>query len=125
MPLITFPGMRERAIKIGSAGKTFSVTGWKVGYLTAAAEVLKAIAKAHQFLTFTTPPNLQRAAAFGLAKDDSYFNGLAGGLQERRDFIAKGLDGIGFKTVDCHGTYFINADFRPLGFNGTDKEFCR
>ena len=125
LPLITFPGMRERAIKIGSAGKTFSLTGWKVGYLTAAADVLKAVSKAHQFLTFTTPPNLQRAAAYGLCKDDSYFKELAGGLQERRDFVAQGLADIGFGVVDCHGTYFINADFRPLGVGGTDEEFCR
>lgn len=125
LPLIAFPGMRERAIKIGSAGKTFSLTGWKVGYLTAAAETLKAVSRAHQFLTFTTAPNLQRAVAYGLQKDDSYFEALARGLQQRRDFVARGLADVGFDVVDCHGTYFINADFRPLGFDGTDEEFCR
>ena len=125
LPLIAFPGMRERAIKIGSAGKTFSLTGWKVGYLTAAAETLEAVSRAHQFLTFTTAPNLQRAVAYGLQKDDSYFEALARGLQQRRDFVSRGLGDIGFDVVDCHGTYFINADFRPLGFEGADEEFCR
>lgn len=125
LPLIAFPGMRERAIKIGSAGKTFSLTGWKVGYLTAAAGTLEAVSRAHQFLTFTTAPNLQRAVAYGLRKDDSYFEALARGLQQRRDFVARGLDDAGFGVVDCHGTYFINADFRPLGFDGADEAFCR
>jgi len=73
VPLITLPGMRERCVKIGSAGKTFSLTGWKVGYVTAAPHLLQPIAKAHQFLTYTTPPNLQRAVAYGLDKDDAYF----------------------------------------------------
>jgi aspartate/methionine/tyrosine aminotransferase len=90
-PLITFPGMRERALKIGSAGKTFSLTGWKVGYITAAPALLQPVAKAHQFVTFTTPPNLQRAVAFGLGLDDDYFDGLAAGLQRKRDLMATGL----------------------------------
>ena len=82
------------------------------------------IAKAHQFLTFTTPPNLQHAVAYGLAKDDAYFAELATGLQTSRDRLKRGLEGIGFKTLDCAGTYFITADFRPLGFNGNDVDFC-
>lgn len=124
IPLMTLPGMRGRCARIGSAGKTLSLTGWKVGYITAAPEVLQPIAKAHQFLTFTTPPNLQQAVAYGLAKDDAYFDGLAGALQSSRDRLRAGLEGIGFKTLDCAGTYFITADFRPLGFNGSDVDFC-
>ena len=125
IPLMTLPGMRERCLRIGSAGKTFSVTGWKVGYITGAADVLSTVAKTHQFNTFTTPPNLQIAAAYGLRKDDSYFNGLAADLQAKRDRLSKGLAGIGFDVLESAGTYFLTVDFRPLGFNGNDEEFCR
>jgi aspartate/methionine/tyrosine aminotransferase len=124
-PLISLPGMRERALRIGSAGKTFSLTGWKVGYITAAPELLQPVAKAHQFMTFTTPPDLQKAVAYGLGKDDDYFEGLAGDLQRKRDSFAKGLEEVGFGVIDCEGTYFITVDFRPLGLNGTDVEICR
>ncbi len=125
IPLMTFPGMRERTARIGSSGKTFSVTGWKVGYITAAPNVLKPILKSHQFVTFTTPPNLQWGTAHGLRKDDAYFTSLAGDLQAKRDYLAKGLRDIGFDVMDAQGTYFITSDFRPLGFNGTDEDFCR
>jgi N-succinyldiaminopimelate aminotransferase len=124
-PLITMPGMRNRCIKIGSAGKTFSLTGWKVGYVTAAADLLQPIAKAHQFVTFTTPPNLQSAVAYGLGLDDTYFDGLTRAMQEKRDRCAEGLAAAGFDVIDCAGTYFISADFRPLGFDGDDIAFCR
>ncbi len=124
-PLITMPGMRNRCIKIGSAGKTFSLTGWKVGYITAAAELLQPIAKAHQFVTFTTPPNLQSAVAYGLALDDAYFERLAGDMQDKRNRCADGLIEAGFDVIDCAGTYFISADFRPLGFDGDDIAFCQ
>ncbi len=125
IPLMTLPGMRERCVRIGSAGKSFSLTGWKVGYMTAAPSLLTPIAKAHQFVTFTTPPNLQKAVAQGLAKDDAYFESLAGEMQEKRDRFAEGLARVGFDVIDCQGTYFITADFRPLGFNGDDVAFCR
>jgi N-succinyldiaminopimelate aminotransferase len=124
-PLMNQPGMRERCIKIGSAGKTFSLTGWKVGYAIASPELMAPIAKAHQFLTFTTAPNLQKATAYGLGKDDAYFDSLAGDLQAKRDLIKNGLEGIGFTAMDCSGTYFLNADFSALGFKGNDEEFCR
>ena len=125
VPLMTLPGMRERAVRIGSAGKTFSLTGWKVGYITAAPALLGPISKAHQFIAFTTPPNLQTAVAYGLRKDDSYFNSLADDLQSKRDRLAGGLRDIGFAVLDCAGTYFLTTDFRPLGFNGDDVAFCR
>jgi len=125
VPLMSLPGMRDRCIRIGSAGKTFSLTGWKVGYVTACPALLQPILKAHQFLTFTTPPNLQAAVAYGLEKADEYFTGLAADLQARRDHLSDGLRDIGFKVLDCQGSYFITTDFRPLGFNGTDEEFCR
>lgn len=124
-PLMTFPGMRERSLRIGSAGKTFSLTGWKIGYITGAPPVLGVVAKAHQFVTFTSAPNLQRAVAYGLGKDDSYFNTLAAELAAKRDRLRAGLEEVGFATASCEGTYFINADFRPLGFAGDDEAFCR
>jgi N-succinyldiaminopimelate aminotransferase len=123
-PLMTFPGMRDRAIRIGSAGKTFSLTGWKIGYVTAAPKLLEPIVKAHQFNTFTTAPNLQQAIAFGLGKDDAYYQGLAGELQAKRDRLAAGLARVGFGVVPCAGTYFIAADIAGLGY-AADAEFCR
>ncbi|MCH7931863.1 MAG: aminotransferase [Proteobacteria bacterium] len=125
VPLMTLPNMRERCLRIGSAGKIFSLTGWKVGWVIAAPETLATVAKAHQYLTFTTPPNLQRAVAHGLAKDDGYFTGLAGAMQHSRDRLRAGLERIGFGVLEAEATYFISADFRPLGFNGDDVEFCR
>ena len=125
IPLMTLPGMRERCLRIGSAGKTFSLTGWKIGYITAGKRLAGVATKAHQNLTFTSAPNLQRAVAVGLGKDDAYFAGLAGALQAKRDLMAEGLSRIGFKVLPTHGSYFISADFRPLGFNGDDMAFCR
>lgn len=125
IPLMSLPGMRERTARIGSAGKTFSLTGWKIGYVTAPAPLAAVIAKAHQNLTFTTPPNLQRAVAVGLAKDDTYFAGLSAGLQAKRDRLASGLAALGFGVLEARGSYFITADFAPLGFNGDDAAFCR
>jgi aspartate/methionine/tyrosine aminotransferase len=125
LPLITLPGMRERALRIGSAGKTFSMTGWKVGYVTAAPDLLSVVAKAHQFLVFTTPPNLQRAVAWGLDNEEPWYTGLAGSLQRKRDMLQARLSAIGFAVLPTASTYFMNADFRPLGFNGTDVEFCK
>ena len=117
--------MAERAIRIGSAGKTFSMTSWKVGFLTTSPELMSVIARAHQFLVFTTPSNLQRAVAHGLEHEVPWYTGLAAELQAKRDLLAQGLSDIGFDVLPCHSTYFMNADFRPLGFNGDDVAFCR
>lgn len=125
VPLMTLPGMAERTIRIGSAGKTFSMTSWKVGFLTTSTELMSVIARAHQFLVFTTPSNLQRAVAHGLEHEIPWYTGLAAELQAKRDLIADGLADIGFDVLPCHSTYFINADFRALGFNGDDVAFCR
>lgn len=125
IPLMTLPGMAERCIKIGSAGKTFSMTGWKVGYSVGAPKLIEAMAKAHQFLTFTTPPNLQKAVAYGLNKDNEYFRSLGIDMQAKRDRLSDGLANIGFEVMASEGTYFLTTDFRPLGFNGDDTEFCK
>lgn len=123
--LLAFPGMRERVAKIGSAGKTFSLTGWKVGYITAAPALLSTIAKAHQFLVFTTPPNLQAAVAFGLAKDPGYFTGLASDMQRRRDRLSAGLSAAGLNVLPAAGTYFVNVDLTGTDWEGRDEAYCR
>jgi N-succinyldiaminopimelate aminotransferase len=125
VPLIAMPGMRERCVKIGSAGKIFSLTGWKVGFVAAAPNILRVLAKAHQFITFTTPPNLQAAVAYGLGKADDYFTGMRADLQRSRDRFVSGLNQLGFPVLDAQGTYFLNVDLAPLGINEDDESFCK
>ena len=125
IPLATLPGLRDRCMRVGSAGKTFSLTGWKIGYVSAPVALAGIVAKAHQNLTFTTPPNLQRAVALGLAKDRSYFDGLAADLAAKRDLLSAGLTRLGFSVLESRGSYFVTADFSPLGFHGDDVAFCR
>jgi N-succinyldiaminopimelate aminotransferase len=124
-PLMTLPGMRERCLRIGSAGKTFSLTGWKVGYVSGPAALTGLVARAHQNLTFTTPPNLQRAVAVGLAKDDAYFAGLATDLAAQRDLLVDGLESLGFRTLPSGGSYFVLADYSALDPVRDDAAFCR
>lgn len=121
--MLNIPQMRERAIKIGSAGKIFSLTGWKVGLVAAAPDLLKVIAKSHQFLTFTTPPNLQVAVAFGLGKDEAYFSAMRAAYQRSRDRFCDGLTACGFPVIPSQGTYFVNVDIAPLGA-ADDVAFC-
>ena len=123
-PLMALPGMRERTIKVGSAGKIFNLTGWKVGLVCAAPPIMKGLAKAHQFLTFTTPPNLQAAVAYGLMKDDAYFEELRTSLQRGRDRFTAGLRDLGFAVLPSEATYFLNIDIAPLG-ETDDAAFCR
>jgi N-succinyldiaminopimelate aminotransferase len=124
IPLITLPGMSKRCLRIGSAGKTFSLTGWKIGYIVADPVLLQPVIKAHQFITFTVVPNLQRAVAYGLRKSDDYFHSLAQTLQEKRDFLSKRVTAIGFDVLACAGSYFITTDISQLGFDGDDVAFC-
>ncbi len=125
IPLMSLPGMRERCLRIGSAGKTFSLTGWKIGYVSGPSNLVPIVAKAHQNLTFTTPPNLQRAVAVGLAKDDGYFNSLSSELAARRDRLSEGLAALGFGVLPAQGSYFVTADITPLGYGVDDMAFCR
>src|SRR5208282_4665998 len=115
VPLMGMDGMRERTVKIGSAGKIFSLTGWKVGLVCAAPPIMRVLAKAHQFITFTTPPNLQSAVAYGLEKEDAYFADMRGAFQRSRDRFAAGLTDRGFNVLPSAGTYFLNIDIAPLG----------
>lgn len=123
-PLMALPGMRERTVKIGSAGKIFGMTGWKVGMVCAAPDLMKVLAKAHQFLTFTTPPNLQSAVAYGLGKADGYFEGMRADLQRARDRLAGGLSTLGFDVLPSAGTYFLSVDLAALDPNLDDEAFC-
>lgn len=125
VPLIAIDGMRDRTVKIGSAGKIFSLTGWKVGFVCAAPDILRVVAKSHQFLTFTTPPNLQVAVAYGLGKEDAYFTSMRVELARSRDRLTAGLSAIGFPVIPSQGTYFVNVDIKPLGLNETDEVFCK
>lgn len=123
IPLMSLPGMAERTVKVGSAGKIFSLTGWKVGFAVAPPDILRVLSKAHQFLTFTTPPNLQSAVAFGLAKGFDYFEGMRKNLQASRDLFGRGLAARGFQVLPSEGTYFLNVDLEPLGIDD-DVGFC-
>jgi N-succinyldiaminopimelate aminotransferase len=123
-PVLGLEGMRERSVKIGSAGKIFSLTGWKVGFVCAAPHIMKVLAKSHQFLAFTTAPNLQHAVAYGLAKDDAYFEGMRKNFARSRDRFTDGLRTLGFDVIPSQGTYFLNIDIAPLG-ESDDVAFCR
>ena len=124
VPIMTIPGMRGRTVKIDSAGKIFSLTGWKVGLVVAAPDLLRVVSKAHQFLTFTTPPNLQAAVAFGLAKPDAYFADMRAAFQRSRDRLTQGLQALGFDVIPSQGPYFLNIDIAPLG-ETDDFAFCK
>ncbi len=125
IPLMALPGMRERTVKIGSAGKIFSLTGWKIGFVCAAPPLAAAVAKAHAFMTFTTPPNLQRAVAYGMAKDDSYFAPMRAGFQRSRDRLAAGLKAEGFAILPSQGTYFLLLDLEASGIDADDWTFSQ
>jgi len=124
VPMLARPGMRERTVKISSAGKIFSLTGWKVGLVMAAPRLMRVLAKAHQYITFTTPPNLQAAVAYGLGKEDSYFETMRADFQRSRDRFAAGLKALDYAVLPSVGTYFLNVDIAPLG-ESDDVDFCK
>ena len=124
VPLATLPGMADRTLVVSSAGKTFSVTGWKVGWVCGPADLVAAVGQVKQFLTYTNAAPLQPAVAVGLGLGEDYFSGFRAALQERRDQLSAGLADAGFTVFRPEGTYFVTCDIRPLG--GTDGlEFCR
>jgi aspartate/methionine/tyrosine aminotransferase len=133
IPLMALPGMADRCLRVGSAGKTFSLTGWKVGYVSGPPSLTTVVTKAHQNLTFTTPPNLQRAVALGLAKDDAYFTQLSTSLAAKRDRLSAGLSQAGFGVLPSDGSYFVTASYAntrfatsvPPGTGAHDAAFCR
>lgn len=124
LPLATFPGMRERTVTIGSAGKTFSFTGWKVGWVTAAPALTAAVRSAKQFLTYVASGPFQYAVAEALRLPDSYFDGIRADLRRKRDLLGDGLRAAGFEVYRTQGTYFITTDITPLGEKDAHA-FCR
>jgi N-succinyldiaminopimelate aminotransferase len=120
VPIATLPGMRERTVSVSSAGKTFSVTGWKIGWICAPAAMIRAINTVKQFMTFTHSGPMQLAVAHGLSREMEWVEALRSSLQMRRDRLADGLAAIGV-TVHCpQATYFIQADVRPLGIDDAE-----
>lgn len=115
VPISTLPGMAERTLTISSAGKTFSVTGWKVGWLSGPAAAVAAVRTVKQFLTFAAGAPFQLAAAIGLALPDSYYADLRDGLRAKRDLLVDALDRAGLRSSVPEGTYFVVADVSPLG----------
>jgi N-succinyldiaminopimelate aminotransferase len=124
IPITTLPGMRDRTVTISSAGKTFSFTGWKIGWVTGTPELVTAVRTAKQFLTYVSGGPFQYAVAVGLALPDTFYGGLAAGLRRRRDLLAAGLADAGFGVFSPQGTYFITTDIAPLSGAG-GLEFCR
>jgi len=123
IPFATLAGMRQQTVKIGSAGKIFSLTGWKVGWVMGPRELVSVVTKAHQFLTFTTSPALQTGVAHGLTHEMDYPIALTQRLQKNRDVLAAGLTRLGFEVQPCEGTYFLTAGITKLT-NEKDFAFC-
>ncbi|MFD7584165.1 pyridoxal phosphate-dependent aminotransferase [Kitasatospora sp. NPDC059811] len=123
-PIAALPGMRERTVSISSAGKTFSFTGWKVGWVTANPALVTAVRTAKQYLTYVSAGPFQYAVAEALRLPDSYFDGFRADLLRKRDLLVDGLTAAGFRVFTPEGTYFITTDITPLG-EKDGIEFCR
>jgi N-succinyldiaminopimelate aminotransferase len=124
VPMASMPGMRDRTITVSSAGKTFSLTGWKVGWLCASPELVAAVRTVKQFLTYVTAAPFQPAIAAALRLGDEYFDGFAAELRAKRDLLGAGLRAAGFTVYEPRGTYFITTDIRSLG-EQDGMAFCR
>ncbi|HUR76103.1 MAG TPA: pyridoxal phosphate-dependent aminotransferase [Sporichthya sp.] len=124
VPISSLPGMRERTVRISSAGKTFSFTGWKIGWACGPAELLAAVRTAKQFLSYVSGAPFQPAVALALGLPDSYYASFRDGLRDRRDQLSAGLAELGFGVMPAAGTYFVTTDVHPLGYSD-GLEFCR
>ena len=123
IPIATLPGMFERTVTIGSGGKSFSFTGWKVGWASGPAELIRAVRVVRQHLSYVSGGPFQYAIAIGLGLDDAYFDQFRADLQTQRDILCAGLADIGMRVIEPQGTYFVTTDITPLGF--TDgMAFC-
>lgn len=126
VPIATLPGARDRTLRISSAGKTFSLTGWKIGWVTGPADLVDAVLAVKQFLTYTSGTPFQHAIAVGLELADAYYSGVADALRRKRDLLGDGLRAAGFGVSVAAGTYFTVADATPFLDGGSDAAtFCR
>jgi len=122
--VLHIPSLARRSIKIGSAGKIFSLTGWKVGFVVAEKALIDSVSRAHQFITFSTPPALQHAVAFGLGLPQAHFDAARDDLREQRDYLSGLLTTGGFKLLPAEGTYFLNIDLRASGLDRSGLDFA-
>ncbi|HOP46308.1 MAG TPA: methionine aminotransferase [Desulfobacteraceae bacterium] len=122
--LLSIPELRERAFVISSTAKTFSMTGWKIGYVVAAPELSRAVRMSHQFITFCGQAPLQEAMGFAIGFPDSYYRELLTTYSRRREWLCQSLKDIGFQVYPPEGTYYVLVDIRSIGFDD-DLEFCR
>jgi aspartate/methionine/tyrosine aminotransferase len=123
-PIATLPGMAERTLKAGSAGKIFSLTGWKVGWIVASPENAAIAARAHQFLTFSTAPNLQAAVAFGLSEGDGWIEPMRQRFVRALERMGEGLKAAGYVVLEPASTYFLCVDLRASGLEVDDDTFA-
>ncbi len=124
IPIASLPGMASRTVSISSAGKTFALTGWKIGWVTGPESLVTAVRTTKQFMTYVNAAPMQPAIAHGLLLDDVYFSTLQADMRRKRDLLSTGLASVGFDVFTPAGTYFVTADIRPLGFSD-GLEFCR
>ena len=124
VPIATLPGMWERTLTISSAGKTFAMTGWKIGWVSGPAALVAAVRTTKQFLTYVNGAPFQPAVAVGLGLDDSFYAAVTGDLRRKRDLLCAGLASVGFSVFKPAGTYFVTTDVRPLGYDD-GVTFCR
>jgi N-succinyldiaminopimelate aminotransferase len=124
VPIGSLPGMAERTVSISSAGKTFSFTGWKIGWVTASAELVEAVRTVKQFLTFVNGGPFQYAIAEALRMPGAYFASISAQLRGKRDLLCAGLSAAGFVVYPPQGTYFVTTDIRALS-DADGVEFCR
>jgi len=124
VPISTLPGMWERTVTVGSGGKTFSFTGWKVGWASGPADLIAAVRVVRQHLSYVSGGPFQLAMADGLALPDAYFDDFRAHLAEKRDLLSAGLAELGLGVLPTQGTYFVTTDVRPLGYPD-GLAFCR